>query len=158
MTDHDLHWIAQRQLLADLYVAARSGVLRSLLAAGVDPARAQEATQESFLRLYVVLREGAPVENPRGVGYRWISLRSEPGRDQYHAAVVHNGQTTDLGAFSATATSIAGPINNKGQMGGYSTFEAFDVTNPAQLLMNAPFFYEGTAMSHGQATDRGDRR
>jgi RNA polymerase sigma-70 factor (ECF subfamily) len=59
-----------RQLVADLYTAARDGVFHYLLACGLDAARAQEVTQEAFLRLYAVLREGSTVDNPKGWVYR----------------------------------------------------------------------------------------
>ena len=62
--------IDHRQLVADLYTAARDGVYHYLLACGLDAARSQEVTQEAFLRLYAVLREGGAIENPRGWVYR----------------------------------------------------------------------------------------
>src|SRR5579862_3913364 len=67
-TVEPLHDIRQR--VADLYEAARSGVYRSLIAAGFDSERAREATQEAFLRLYVSLRDGAEIENRRAWVYR----------------------------------------------------------------------------------------
>jgi len=56
--------------VADLYVACREGVYRSLITVGLDPARAQETAQDAFLRLYVQLRDGAEIENPRAWVYR----------------------------------------------------------------------------------------
>lgn len=56
--------------VADLYEANRDGVHRALLAAGLDTGKAQEMTQEAFLRFYVVLRDGGIVENARAWVYR----------------------------------------------------------------------------------------
>jgi RNA polymerase sigma-70 factor (ECF subfamily) len=56
--------------VVDLYEANRDGVYRALLAAGLDSGKAQEMTQEAFLRFYVVLREGGLVENARAWVYR----------------------------------------------------------------------------------------
>jgi len=77
-------WTVSQQEVAELYAAARGGVYRSLIMMGVDPARAQEATQEAFLRLYVELSDGGLVENPRAWVYRaahnvaldWIARQS----------------------------------------------------------------------------------
>ncbi len=54
----------------DLYTAARDGVYHYLLALGLDAARSQEVTQEAFLRLYAVLRDGGTVDNPKG----WVTV------------------------------------------------------------------------------------
>ena len=54
--------------VSGLYVESREDVYRYLLTLGLDPPRAQEATQEVFLRLYATLRKGESIDNPRG----WI--------------------------------------------------------------------------------------
>jgi RNA polymerase sigma-70 factor (ECF subfamily) len=54
--------------VARLFVEARDDVYRYLLTLGLYPPRAQEATQEVFLRLYATLKKGEEIENPRG----WI--------------------------------------------------------------------------------------
>jgi RNA polymerase sigma-70 factor, ECF subfamily len=80
----DLDALKHRQQVADLYAASRDGVYRSLIMTGIDAARAQEATQEAFLRLHVELREGRAVDNPRAWVYRaahnvaldWIERQS----------------------------------------------------------------------------------
>jgi RNA polymerase sigma-70 factor (ECF subfamily) len=59
-----------QQRVAALYSAARDGVYRYLLALGLDAARAQEVTQDAFLRLYVALRDGAAIEDPKAWVYR----------------------------------------------------------------------------------------
>ena len=51
-----------------LFEESRDEVYRYLLTLGLYPPRAQEAVQEVFLRLYVTLRKGEQIENPRG----WI--------------------------------------------------------------------------------------
>jgi RNA polymerase sigma-70 factor, ECF subfamily len=73
----DLHSIAASQeqrgltpeeTVADLFENAREDVYRYLLTLGLAPAQAQEATQEVFLRLYGVLRQGQRIDNMRA----WI--------------------------------------------------------------------------------------
>ena len=54
--------------VARLYEESRNDVYRYLLTLGLDPARAQEAVQEVFLRLYVTLKKGEDIQSPRG----WI--------------------------------------------------------------------------------------
>jgi RNA polymerase sigma-70 factor (ECF subfamily) len=51
-----------------LFEESRDDVYRYLLTLSLPPGQAQEATQEVFLRLYVVLRRGERIENPRA----WI--------------------------------------------------------------------------------------
>src|ERR1039457_5133098 len=53
-----------------LFEEARDDVYRYLLLLGVPSPQAQEATQEVFLRLYVVLRRGERVDNLRAWIYR----------------------------------------------------------------------------------------
>ena len=60
----------QRQQVEDLYVALREGMCRYLISCGLDTARAQETTQDAFLRLYKTLREGGAVEDPRSWVFR----------------------------------------------------------------------------------------
>ncbi len=54
--------------VAQLYEESRNDVYRYLLTLGLYPARAQEAVQEVFLRLYSTLRKGEAIENYKG----WI--------------------------------------------------------------------------------------
>jgi RNA polymerase sigma-70 factor, ECF subfamily len=51
-----------------LFEEAREDVYRYLLTLGLHPPQAQEAAQETFLRLYVTLRKGEEIRNPRA----WI--------------------------------------------------------------------------------------
>jgi RNA polymerase sigma-70 factor (ECF subfamily) len=60
----------ERQEVADLYVIAREGVIRYLVASGLDGDAAAEATQESFLRLYSARRNGEEIREPRLWVYR----------------------------------------------------------------------------------------
>jgi len=57
-----------RDRVSELFVEARDDVYRYLLTLGLEPARAQEAAQEVFLRLYATMRKGEAIENPRA----WI--------------------------------------------------------------------------------------
>jgi RNA polymerase sigma-70 factor (ECF subfamily) len=64
-----------------LFEEARDDVYRYLLLLGLPSPQAQEATQEVFLRLYVVLRRGERVDNLRAWIFRvahnhGLSLRS----------------------------------------------------------------------------------
>ena len=54
--------------VAQLFEEARDDVYRYLLTLGLHPPQAQEAAQEVFLRLYVTLKKGEDVQNPRA----WI--------------------------------------------------------------------------------------
>jgi RNA polymerase sigma-70 factor (ECF subfamily) len=57
-----------REMVSRLFLEAREDVYRYLLTLGLDPARAQEAAQEVFLRLYATLKKGEDIQNPRA----WI--------------------------------------------------------------------------------------
>jgi RNA polymerase sigma-70 factor (ECF subfamily) len=52
------------------YEEGRQDVYRYLLRLGVNPAQAQEATQEVFLRLFVALRKGEEIRNVRAWMFR----------------------------------------------------------------------------------------
>lgn len=54
--------------VAQLFEECREDVYRYLLTIGLYPPRAQEATQEVFLRLYTSLKKGETIQNPRA----WI--------------------------------------------------------------------------------------
>lgn len=60
--------VSLQDQVARLYEEAREDVYRYLLTLGLFPPQAQEAAQEVFLRLYVTLRKGERIENPRA----WI--------------------------------------------------------------------------------------
>jgi RNA polymerase sigma-70 factor (ECF subfamily) len=53
-----------------LFEESRDDVYRYLLTLGLYPARAQEAVQECFLRLYATLRKGEQIQNPRAWVFR----------------------------------------------------------------------------------------
>ena len=52
------------------YVATRDDVYRYLLTFGVTPAEAQEIAQEVFLRMFVSLKNGDDIQNPRAWAFR----------------------------------------------------------------------------------------
>ena len=62
--------LALREQVAHLFEAARDDVYRYLLTIGLYPPQAQEAVQEVFLRLYVTLRKGDKIQNPRAWVFR----------------------------------------------------------------------------------------
>lgn len=61
---------ALQEQVAQLYEEAREDVYRYLLMLGVHPPQAQEAAQESFLRLYATLKKGDVIDNPRAWVFR----------------------------------------------------------------------------------------
>ncbi len=61
---------ALQDQVAQLFEEAREDVYRYLLMLGVHPPQAQEAAQESFLRLYASLKKGEVIENPRAWVFR----------------------------------------------------------------------------------------
>jgi RNA polymerase sigma-70 factor (ECF subfamily) len=65
---HDQRVTALQDHVARLFEESRDDVYRYLLTLGLHPARAQEAAQEVFLRLYAALKKGEDIQNPRG----WI--------------------------------------------------------------------------------------
>ena len=60
--------------VAQLFVEARDDVYRYLLGLGLHPPQAQEAAQEVFLRLYVTLKKGDDIQNPRGWIFQWRTI------------------------------------------------------------------------------------
>jgi RNA polymerase sigma-70 factor (ECF subfamily) len=52
------------------YEESREDVYRYLLTLGLPPPQAQEATQETFLRLYITLQRGAAIQNMRAWLFR----------------------------------------------------------------------------------------
>jgi RNA polymerase sigma-70 factor (ECF subfamily) len=59
-----------RERVEQLYLEAREGVYRYLLTFGLTPARAQELTQDSFLRLYECMTGDEPIREPRAWLFR----------------------------------------------------------------------------------------
>src|SRR5262249_49585607 len=62
-----------------VYEAERANIFSYLVHFGLPAARAQELTQDAFLKLYLKLAEGTPIENPRAWLYRVahnLALRS----------------------------------------------------------------------------------
>ena len=59
---------ALQDQVAQLFQEARDDVYRYLLSLGLYPPQAQEGAQEVFLRLYVTLKKGENIQNPRA----WI--------------------------------------------------------------------------------------
>jgi RNA polymerase sigma-70 factor (ECF subfamily) len=65
---HDRGLSALQAQVAQLFEESREDVYRYLITLGLDPGLAQESAQEVFLRLYVALKKGEQIQNPRG----WI--------------------------------------------------------------------------------------
>jgi RNA polymerase sigma-70 factor (ECF subfamily) len=73
--------------VAQLFEESRQDVYRYLLTLGLHPPKAQEAVQEVFLRLYVTLKKGEQIENPRGWVFRvahnhGLKIRSRQASEQ----------------------------------------------------------------------------
>ena len=62
------NWMSAREKVEQLFADSRVDVYRYLILLGLNPAEAQEATQEVFLRLYQALSKGDEIENERA----WI--------------------------------------------------------------------------------------
>jgi RNA polymerase sigma-70 factor (ECF subfamily) len=56
--------------VADLYEAERQNIYAYVLYFGVPPGRAQELTQDTFLKLYLTMSKGEAIENPRAWLYK----------------------------------------------------------------------------------------
>jgi RNA polymerase sigma-70 factor (ECF subfamily) len=65
-----MHGERERREVAALYVTAREGVIRYLIASGLDADTAAESAQEAFLRLYTALRDGEEIPQSRAWVYR----------------------------------------------------------------------------------------
>jgi DNA-directed RNA polymerase specialized sigma24 family protein len=79
----------QRATIADLYTREREGLYRYLVSSGVEPAQAQDVTQEAFLRLYAALRDGASIHSLKGWVYRVAHNLAVDSllRDRRHRAI-----------------------------------------------------------------------
>jgi RNA polymerase sigma-70 factor (ECF subfamily) len=51
--------------VADLFEQMRDGIFRYVMTLGLNPAQAQDTTQEAFLRLYSAVKASEPIENRR---------------------------------------------------------------------------------------------
>ena len=58
------------QQVTHAFEESRDDVYRYMLTLGLAPPHAQDAAQEVFLRLYVALRKGEAIRNPRGWLFR----------------------------------------------------------------------------------------
>ncbi|HXJ39610.1 MAG TPA: sigma-70 family RNA polymerase sigma factor [Bryobacteraceae bacterium] len=77
-----------QERVEQIYEAERENIYSYLLYFGLPAARAQELAQDSFLKLYLKMEKGDPIENPRAWLYRVahnLALRSwrrEPQFDE----------------------------------------------------------------------------
>src|SRR5438477_11953953 len=71
-----------------IYEAERSNIYSYLLNLGLPAARAQESTQDAFLKLYLKMSKGEAIESPRAWLYRVahnLALRSFQREPQFDA-------------------------------------------------------------------------
>lgn len=62
--------MSTHERVEEIYVSERSHIYSYLLYCGVPAQRAQELAQDSFLKLYLKMSKGEPIENPRAWLYR----------------------------------------------------------------------------------------
>lgn len=92
------------QTVAELYSAARQGVFRYLVCLGLDAERAQDVTQEAFLRLLAAVRDGKHVSSPKSWVYRVAhnlamdALEGDSRVSQYSEAVAETIRSLDKNA------------------------------------------------------------
>jgi RNA polymerase sigma-70 factor (ECF subfamily) len=89
--------------VTQLFEECREDVYRYLLTLGLYPARAQEATQEVFLRLYTSLKKGEKIQNPRG----WIFRVAHN-----HGLRVRERQATEETFDPALETRLTSPARS----------------------------------------------
>ena len=89
--------------VTQLFEECRNDVYRYLLTLGLYPPRAQEATQEVFLRLYASLKKGEEIQNPRG----WIFRVAHN-----HGLKVRARQSTEEPFDPALEASLNSPAPN----------------------------------------------
>ena len=82
-----------------LFEESRDDVYRYLLTLGLYPPRAQEAAQEVFLRLYLTLRKGEDIQNPRAWVFRvahnlGLKIRARQQTEQPFDAEVRSRYTS----------------------------------------------------------------
>jgi RNA polymerase sigma-70 factor (ECF subfamily) len=73
-----------QERVAELFEECRGDVYRYLLTLGLHPPKAQEAAQEVFLRLYVTMKRGEDIRNPKAWLFRvahnyGLKVRSQQG-------------------------------------------------------------------------------
>jgi RNA polymerase sigma-70 factor (ECF subfamily) len=84
IASEDVAGMSVREQVERLYEAERRNIYSYVLYFDIPAARAQELTQDAFLKLYLVLSEGKTIENPLAWLYRVahnLALRSHT-RDQ----------------------------------------------------------------------------
>ena len=89
--------------VAQLFEECREDVYRYLLTLGLYPPRAQEATQEVFLRLYTSLKKGEEIQNPRG----WIFRVAHN-----HGLKVRERQASEESFDPAIESRLTSPAQN----------------------------------------------
>lgn len=62
--------VSLRRRVEEIYEDARNDVYYYLLTMGLERAEAQDVTQETFLKLYVALRDGEQIHSARGWVFR----------------------------------------------------------------------------------------
>jgi RNA polymerase sigma-70 factor (ECF subfamily) len=84
IASEDVAGMSVREQVERLYEAERRNIYSYVVYLGLPSARAQELTQDAFLKLYLVLSEGKTIQNPLAWLYRVahnLALRSHT-RDQ----------------------------------------------------------------------------
>ena len=84
--------------VAQLFEECRDDVYRYLLTLWLYPPRAQEGTQEVFLRLYAALKKGEDIQNPRGWIFRVAHNYGLKIRTRQASDLLRTGQQLELAA------------------------------------------------------------
>src|SRR5258708_7072847 len=91
--------------VTSLFEEAGDDVYRYLLTLGLYPPQAQEAAQEVFLRLYVTLRKGEEIQNPRAWIFRVAHNLGLKIRTRQHSEEPFN---PEVGAPNSPPTETPG--------------------------------------------------
>jgi RNA polymerase sigma-70 factor, ECF subfamily len=95
--------VSLRRMVEEVYEDARNDVYYYLLTMGLEGADAQDLTQETFLRLYIALRDGQEIRSARGWVFRVAHNLGLKGRETRSRL-----QPIDSG-FSALVTANDNP-------------------------------------------------
>jgi RNA polymerase sigma-70 factor, ECF subfamily len=88
-----------QERVSRLFEESRGDVYRYLLTLGLYPPQAQEAVQEVFLRLYITMRKGEDIQNPRAWVFRvahnlGLKIRARQQSEQPFDAEVRSHYTS----------------------------------------------------------------
>ena len=98
--------VSLRRMVEEIYEDARNDVYFYLLTMGLERAEAQDVTQETFLKLYVALRDGEEIRSARGWVFRVAHNLGLKGREKRSRLRPIDGE------FSESVTASDDPERN----------------------------------------------